>query len=335
MPAKRRPTTAPLPRLVADIGGTNARFALSREEGITDEKVLACAEYPSLEAAAEFYLSGLAAAGRALRPQEAALDIAGPLLGDRVALTNHPWSFSAAAVRRALGMKRLILLNDFTALALAIPQLSPAALEQVGGDRADPKAAIGLLGPGTGLGVSGLVPGAGLWLPLQGEGGHVTLPATTAREREVLGWLQNRFPHVSAERVLSGSGIALLYEALCQIDGRPSESLAADQVTQRGLTEVAGTCRSALDMFCGWLGMVAGDLALTLGAHGGMYIGGGIVPRFGPFFARSPFRERFEAKGRFASYLASIPVFVITARNPALLGCARAFSNPSPRVEAD
>jgi glucokinase len=191
-----------------------------------------------------------------------------------------------------------------------------------------------LLGPGTGLGVSGLTVAGGIQTPIQGEGGHVTLPATNGREYALLAHLWRQFPHVSAERLLSGPGIELLYRSLCEVDGLPVEALSAQQITTRGLAQTAGPCRNTLEQFCAWLGTVAGDLALTLGARGGVYIGGGIVPRLGGFFAQSAFRARFEAKGRYAGYLAAIPVFVIHAPHPALLGCARAFTDPSPRLEA-
>jgi len=323
----------PAVRLVADIGGTNARFALFERGRISGTQVLACAAYPDLASAIEHYLAS-AGRQRARRPREAAIAIACSLTGDRVAMTNHVWSFSAAATRRALKLRRLMLLNDFTALALAVPHLGRDTLQQIGGGNAIADTAIAVLGPGTGLGVSGLTPVAGRFIPLQGEGGHVTLPATTDREVAILQRLQPRFAHVSAERLLSGPGLALLYETICDLDGVPRERLEAAQITERGLRESAGACRNALEQFCAWLGTVAGDLVLTLGARGGVYVGGGIVPRFGAFFQQSAFRARFEAKGRFSAYLASVPAFVITARNPALLGCARAFTDPGPRLEA-
>jgi glucokinase len=319
---------------VADIGGTNARFALFERGAIVGEQVLACAAYPDLASAIEHYLAGTGRL-RSRWPRDAAIAIAGPLVGDRVAMTNHVWSFSAAATRRALKFRRLVLLNDFTALALAIPHLGRESLQQVGGADALGDSAIAVLGPGTGLGVSGLVPIARHFVPLQGEGGHVTLPATTDREFAILQRLQQRYVHVSAERVLSGPGLALLHETICDLDGVRREWLEVSQITERGLAESSGTCRNALEQFCAWLGTVAGDLALTLGARGGVYIGGGIVPRFGAFFGQSAFRARFEAKGRFSAYLAAIPAFVINTRNPALLGCSRAFTDPSPRLDAD
>lgn len=312
----------PAPRLLADVGGTNARFAWQAGPGapIKAVQTLPCADYPTIEAAMRAYLDGLDRP----RPQVGAVAIANPVHGDQVRMTNHHWSFSIQALREALGFARLEVLNDFTALALALPGLPASDKRQVGGGAALPGAAIGLIGPGTGLGVSGLLPdGRGGWVPLQGEGGHVSLPAATPREQLVVDALQQRHGHASAERAVSGMGLLDIYSVLCEAAGVPvPEGCTAAQVSERGL---AGDplAREALEMMCAFLGSVAGNLALTLGAKGGVYIGGGIVPRLGSFFDQSPFRDRFEAKGRFRSFLADVPVWVITAQqSPALAGTA-------------
>jgi glucokinase len=319
-------------RLIADIGGTNARFAIYARDAVLHERTLACAEYPSLAAAAQFYLEQLA--DPSLRPVEAAMAIAAPIQGDLVAMTNHPWRISVAATRRQLSLERLIVLNDFTALAMSIRHLPPHELERVGGAAAAANAAIALLGPGTGLGVSGLIPAQGQWIPLQGEGGHVTLPVTTERENDIVTQMRRQFPHVSAERALSGPGLVNLYQAICAIDGAPSLALTPPEIAQRGVAGSDPVCREVLQVFCAFLGTVAGNLALTLGALGGLYIGGGVVPRLGTFFARSSFRERFEDKGRYANYLAPVPAYVIHTDKPAFVGLVRAFDSPGPRVEA-
>jgi glucokinase len=188
---------------------------------------------------------------------------------------------------------------------------------------------LGLIGPGTGLGVSGLLPGVtpGTWLPLQGEGGHVTLAASTAREAAVLELLRQRHGHASAERAISGMGLEGLYSAVCTLDAVAGFTpLPAAEISRRALAASDVQCVEVLDLFCGFLGSVAGNLALTLGSRGGVYIGGGIVPRLGDAFARSRFRACFEDKGRFRAYLEAIPVFVIHADvSPALLGAARAL----------
>lgn len=314
------------PRLLADVGGTNARFAWQAAAGapIEDSITLPCADHVSIEAAIRAYLARIDRP----RPQSCAIAIANPVHGDRVQMTNHHWSFSISALRQALGFDRLELLNDFTALALALPGLSADQLHQVGGGQALPGAAIGLLGPGTGLGVSGLVPdGRGGWVPLQGEGGHVSLAPVTPREQLVAEFLTQRYGHASAERAVSGMGLVDIHRALCLADGvLPPEGWSAAQVSAAALSGHDPRCVEALAMLCAWLGSVAGNLALTLGAKGGVYIGGGIVPRLGEWFDHSPFRARFEAKGRFQSYLAEIPVWVIHAsQSPALAGAAKAL----------
>ncbi|WP_085316403.1 glucokinase [Derxia lacustris] len=313
------------PRLVGDIGGTNARFALIEAPGapIAAARTLACADHADPRAAIERYL----AEGGLPRPRVAAIGIANPITGDRVQMTNHHWRFSIADLQRDLGLARLRFLNDFTALALALPTLEAQELVQVGGGTAAPSAALGLLGAGTGLGISGLVPHGERWVPLEGEGGHVTLAAFDAREAAVIDALARRYGHVSAERVLSGPGIAALHAALAEVDGRAPDGLNAAEITGRALDASCRFCAQTVDVFCAMLGTVAADLALTLGARGGIYIGGGIVPRLGARFAASPFRARFEDKGRFGDYLARIPVWVIHADYPALRGAARALDD--------
>jgi glucokinase len=316
------------PRLVGDVGGTNARFAWIAAPGasITDVATLPCADHPSLEAAAQHYLAGLKRPG----PRWCAIGIANPVVGDRVQMTNHDWSFSIEAVRLLLGLDRFLVINDFTALALSLPALAPADLRQVGSGAAVGEAPLGLVGPGTGLGVSGLLPArkGTRAVPIAGEGGHVTLAAADDREDLVVGQLRRRFGHTSAERALSGPGLVNLYEAACEIDRVPARPLDAATVTARAQVGQDAQCRLAVNLFFSFLGNVAGNLALSLGARGGIYIGGGIVPRLGEEIDRSAFRERFESKGRFRDYLSAIPTFVVQARvSPALVGAARALDD--------
>lgn len=311
-------------RLLADIGGTNARFAWQAAPGapITDVQVLPGAQYPSLQAAMRAYLDGL---GRGA-PAAVAIAIANPITGDMVRMTNHDWAFSQSAVKAEFGLRTLRLLNDFTALALALPDLSAAELRQIGGGAAVPGVAMALVGAGTGLGVSGLLPdGHGGWVPLEGEGGHVTLPATTARERVVMDGLIRRYGHASAERVCCGQGLVDTCAILCEADGVTAQGLdSASAVSEAALKAGHPQALETLNIFCAMLGSVAGNLALTLVARGGVYVGGGIVPRLGTWFDASPFRERFENKGRFTGLLQGMPVQVITsAQSPALLGAAR------------
>lgn len=308
------------PRLIADIGGTNARFALQRASGAPENlKTFATADHPSLEKAVRAYL---AAVSLDEPPHSAAIAVAAPLTGDRVELTNSAWSFSISELKTALGLEGLHVVNDFVAIALSIMRLEPRDARQVGGGAALPATPIAVLGPGTGLGVSGLVPSETGWLPLATEGGHVTLPATTERESEVISAMRQAFDHVSAERALSGPGLRNLYAALSELSGKAPEPLSPDEITRRALGNLDPTCDEALDMFCAMLGTVAGDLALSAGARGGVFIAGGIVPRIVDRFASSGFRERFEDKGRFRPYMQAIPTYVITRPMPALLGLA-------------
>jgi glucokinase len=323
----------PDPRLLADIGGTNARFAILSNGAIENVCVLDGAKYSSIDDAARAYLAQVD-----VTPKASAMAIAAPIVGDSVRMTNHSWQFSVAALRRELHLERLIVLNDFTALAMSLRYLPRDELTQLGGSRAVADSAIALLGPGTGLGVSGLVPHRDdtqtRWTPLQGEGGHVTLPAQSQREAAVIDLIYQRFGHVSAERAISGSGLINLYAAICSLDRVNAKPLQPSDVTDHALANSNQQCAEALRMFCAMLGTIAGDLALTLGAIGGVYIGGGIVPRLGDYFLNSEFRTRFEGKGRYREYLAAIPAFVIRSSAPAFYGLARSFVDSSPRVEA-
>ncbi|MEN9843355.1 MAG: glucokinase [Pseudomonadota bacterium] len=298
-----------------------------------DVRVLPCANYPSLQAAIEDYMRQVPGP----KVTEAAIAMANPVTGDWVQMTNHHWGFSISQMQTGLGLHRLKVMNDFTALALALPTLTPDEFWQLGGRpvqtvslSAAPQP-IGLIGPGTGLGVSGLLPdGHGGWIPLCGEGGHVSLPAHTPREQAVVALLWERFGHASAERAVSGQGLSNLHAALTRLDEGfwPEALLPADTITRLALASPADArCAEVLDLFARFLGSIAGNLALSLGALGGVYIGGGIVPRLGHWLADSPFRDRFEAKGRFKDYLADIPVWVITAEvSPALRGAAQALN---------
>ena len=314
-------------RLLGDVGGTNARFAWQEADGtpLRDIATLPTADHATLADAITAYLKSL---GRSAPPW-CAIGIANPISGDQIRMTNCHWAFSISQMKAELGFERLVVINDFTALALALPALRPDELRQLGGGTAVHDAPIALIGPGTGLGVSGLIPSGapGRWAPLQGEGGHVTLAATNEREAAVLQAVRTDLGHASAERAISGQGLEALYGALCRLDGvAGAPALPAAEISQRGLAGSNAQCVEAIDLFCAFLGNVAGNLALTLGAVGGVYIGGGIVPRLGDTFTRSRFRECFEAKGRFRPYLEAIPVYVIhTTVSPALLGAARAL----------
>jgi len=310
--------------LVADIGATNARFGLVSPKGaVLHTRTIAVADHPTIADAISLYLGER---GGLPMPHQGALAIASAITGDRIAMTNHPWSFSISALKSQLGFHRFEVINDFTALALALPHLSPADRQPVGGGSSVPGTPIGVLGPGSGLGVSGLVPSGTGWISLASEGGHATMAPATDRESAVLDHMRRHFDHVSAERVLSGPGLVNLYNTLAALNGAPSRGYTAAQITDPGIGADDPLCAEATSLFCAMLGTMAGDLALTLGARGGIYIGGGIVPRLGQRFAESPFRARFEAKGRFSHYLAAIPTWVVTHPLPAFLGCVAALS---------
>lgn len=321
-------TSSSYPRLLGDIGGTHARFAWQSQADapLSDLATYLCAGHVTLPDAIRHYLH---AQGK-VAPRWCGIGIANPITGDQVQMTNHHWSFSIAGLQRALGLERLKVLNDFTALALALPTLGAADLHQIGGGAPAAACALAVLGPGTGLGVSGLLPaGAGRYVPVTGEGGHVTLAAGNAREAAVVALLTQRFGHASAERALSGPGLVHLYEAVCTLAGHTATPLAPADVIARARRADDPACVEALDLFFNFLGSVAGDLALTLGARGGVYVAGGIPPRLIPELERSAFRERFERKGRFRDYLRPVPVFVIQAAvSPALTGASRALDLP-------
>ncbi|MET0383974.1 MAG: glucokinase, partial [Burkholderiaceae bacterium] len=309
-----------------DVGGTNARFALQERADAPPSQIVAYrgADFPTFEDAVSGYLSQLQGA----QPVQGAIGIANPIAGDHVKMTNSNWSFSIEKVRRLAGLDRLLVINDFTALALSLPGLEPRHVRQIGGGAADPAAAIGLIGPGTGLGVSGLlfVDGGRRLAPLAGEGGHVSLAPDNPREEAVVAALRAKFGHASAERALSGPGLVNLYDALCALDGVGARVLDPAAVSAEALRGEDPRCVEAVELFFAFLGSVAGNLALTLGSRGGLYVGGGVAPRLGGWIDRSGFRERFIAKGRFRDYLDQIPTFLIQAEvSPALIGAARAL----------
>jgi glucokinase len=316
------------PRLLADIGGTNARFALERGPGrIADVATLACAGHARFVDAVRAYLHTLLRRHPEARVRHAVVAIANPVEGDFIRMTNHHWQFSIEEARADLGLDTLLLVNDFAALAMSVPGLAAAELVQVGGGAVREDGVIGVLGAGTGLGVAGLLPSVGAsgaedgWTVLASEGGHVAFSPADEREQRILSFCWRRYPHVSAERLISGPGLSLIHEALSAIRGAEDGGLSPAMAVERGL---AGDplCRETLEVFCGMLGTMAGNLAVTLNARGGIYIGGGVVPRLGSWFADSPFRARFEHKGRFSTFTAQIPCFVIHAPTPALSGAA-------------
>lgn len=314
------------PRLVADIGGTNARFGWIDNPGARASCVrrLAVPEHEGPASAVRVYLDELARTlGPAyVPPRHAALAVATPVVDDMISFTNSHWSFSRRQLQADLGLCSLQVLNDFEALALSLPHLGPDQL-RAHGDLPSAQGVLAVVGPGTGLGVAGVVQTRSGWQALPGEGGHGTLAAGDAFEDEVLRAARRLHGHVSAERLLSGIGLPTLHQAVAAALGQPvAGPLSAEQVVELGRDGADAVCARSLDTFCALLGSFAGNVALTLGARGGVFIGGGIVPRIAERFFASAFRERFEAKGRMRPYVEAIPTALITDTLVALTGAA-------------
>ncbi len=304
-------------RLVADIGGTNARFALSPRPGVLEAQArLRVRDFAGPAEAVRAYL------GSRPLPPEAVLAVATPVEGPEIAFTNGPWRFHADTLARTLGLRRLALINDFTAHALALPALGAGELERIGGGEREPTRPRLVLGPGTGLGAAALIPCGDFERPLPTEAGHMSLAPESARERALLAHLAPRLGHISRERLLSGPGLVLLARALAELDGRTAELRTPPEVVARAR---AGDvhAREAVVLFTDLLGGFAGDLALAHGARGGIYLAGGLLVALGELFDRERFRRRFEAKGRLAAWLRPIPVFRIRREDTGLLGASR------------
>ena len=304
--------------LVADIGGTNARFALVADDSplAIEPRNLVCADYETIVDATLTYIDQVALG----KPYRAAMSIASPVTGDALNMTNHSWSFSVGETREALGLQQLKVLNDYTALALALPTLDDSQRIQVGGGAALGGHPVAVLGPGTGLGVSAIVPAGDHWVPLESEGGHASYGPLNAREQMVIEVMRERLEHVSAESLVSGRGLSSIYEVITQLQQGSGTRLTPGEVTERALKLDCPLALETLSIFCDVFGTVAGNLALTLGARGGVYIGGGITLRIVDFFLRSGFRERFEKHGRLTPYLRAIPTYIIDTSYPALTG---------------
>jgi glucokinase len=311
------------PALVADIGGTNARFAIADLEGpsIPRFDTLSCARFRSLPEAAAAYLRDVG-----VKPRYAAFAVAGPVTGDKATITNLRWSMTADELKVATGAESVLLVNDFEAMALSVPLLMAKDLRQIGGNNPVERATKGVVGPGTGLGVGGIVWSSARWMPIPGEGGHTTFAAETEEEFQILQRLRAGLDHFSNERILSGPGIVNLYAAFAAHRGVAAQLLEASEVTRRALFKEDPVAVEAMDFFVRALGRVAGDTALMLGAQGGVYLGGGIPPKIQDALAGPEFRQAFESKGRLAPFLKPIPVYVILARDAGLRGTAAALA---------
>lgn len=303
--------------LLADIGGTNARFALLADGKVGAVAHMAVSDHDSFGEALGVYLRDLPAIGTI---DAAILAASGPIRHGRCALTNNSWVIDAAELRRAHGFSTIRLINDFEAVAWALPSIPCDSLLPLGGRQRVPGAPLAALGPGTGLGMAVNIPQLGGHLVLSGEGGHSTMAAGSLREDAVIEHLRRRFGHVSSERVLSGGGLENLYDALAALDNaKPAERRAAD-ITRAGIEGTCPVSRAAIDMFCAMLGSVAGNLALSIGAQGGVFIGGGILRHMPEYLAQSGFRACFEEKGRLKHFLEPIPAYLILDEDVAFAG---------------
>ncbi len=308
--------------LVGDVGGTNARFAIARlVEGrpvLEHHESFPASEHPTFLGGVKAFIDGCG-----VKPSGGVIAVAGPVTDGEIDLTNSPWRVSETELQ-TLGLNPIRLINDFEALAWGAPVVPDDMLASLGGPaEGDPDAAIAVLGPGTGFGVSALVRGDGGEMAMPSEGGHACFAPGDAVEDEVLRILRRRYDRVSIERLICGPGLLNLHRALAEIEGRETHIDDPAQITKEALEDMDSHCGATLARFCAILGAVAGDIALTMGARGGVYIAGGIAPRILPFLKASPFRERFERKGRFRDYMADIPTWVITHKHAALLGAAR------------
>jgi len=327
--------------LLADVGGTNVRFALAQPAAqaplrMDTMRAYRVADYPSLSEAAHAYLDAIqvGAASSTLSPKAASgppthalLALAGRIDGDEVQMTNHSWFISAARLKSDLQLDSVKLVNDFAAVGMSLPLLTAADVLAVGPAVAPitsgkQRQTFCVLGPGTGLGVSALAVHRDTVLGLETEGGHTSFAPTNEEEIAVLRQLILRFGRVSVERLLCGNGLANLLQALCAIAGRAEAPFAPEVITARAQDGSDAQCVRAVEMFCEMLGTVAGDYALTYGAWDGVYLAGGLLEPLSSWIQRGRFRERFNNKGRFAQAMAKIPVALITHRQPGLLGAA-------------
>lgn len=310
------------PLVVADIGGTNARFALTRglnAQGTFDleqQVTYATEDYATMQACLAAYIAQLKDAS----PKHVCLAIAGPVMGDNISMTNLSWEWSTSAVKTELGLTRLAVINDFTAQACSLPLLRKDDLVEVKAGVEVAGSTKAVLGPGTGLGAAGLLPVGDKWYPISGEGGHRNLAAESDEEYAIVKRLQTELGHVSLETLLCGSGLLRLHETLASVRGVDASCHSPSAITEAAAKGADKLALDTVNMFCGMLGSASADLALTLGARGGLYLGGGILPRFGQMLHDSPFVARFKAKGIMSHFVAEIPVSLVTHPHPALLG---------------
>lgn len=303
--------------VLADVGGTNVRFALLTDGVVGAIEHMAVRDHRHFADALANFMARQTER-EAIRC--AIFAVAGVVEGERCALTNNLWVVDAAELRTGFGFTRIHIVNDFEAIAWSLPHLTRDDVRAVGGRDPVAGAPMVAIGPGTGLGMAAYVPREAGGFVVHSEGGHSTAPSGSVREDTIIGHLRQRFGHVSAERVLSGHGLENLYRSIASIDSLAVPERSAAEITRAAVEGSCAASRAALDVFCALLGDVAGNFALSFGAQGGVFIAGGIVPQFRDYLARSQFRPRFEAKGRMSKYVEPIPVFLILRADPTFIG---------------
>lgn len=317
-------SSSPRPVLIADVGGTNTRFALVWPDRPEPEILpsVKTGAYPSLAAAAADCVIG----GAGARPRSAVLAIAAPIAGERIQMTNGPWLIEPRRLIGELGLGEVVLINDFEAQALALPRLGPENLQPIGTAERVADAPKLVLGPGTGLGAAALIQ-AGGWRPVGGEGGHIERAPLSGREQAIWPHIERDGERVDSEQIVSGPGLLRLYRAICASDGIAPAHGEPSGVVEEGLAE-SGPAREALDLFAVYLGRFAGDLALVFMALGGVYVAGGIALRLAPFLAKSGFRAGFEEKPPYRELMRRFSTAVVTHPHAALVGLAGLVQAP-------
>lgn len=307
------------PRLLADIGATNARFCLQLDETrFSQTIILPCDDFADPAEAAKEFLDQMGNP----KVHFGAFAVANPILGDKLVMTNNPWRFSCSATQEELGFAALYFLNDFTAQALAILSLSPDVFHKVGGKEVNQDLVRAVLGPGTGLGVSALVPdGRGGDIALACEGGHTGFAPRDEREEAIWQIVKNEIQMpVSAERLMCGSGLLLIYKALAKLHKAPQLCQKPADIT--AMIDKDPLASETVEAFCLMFGSFCADVVLTMGARGGVYICGGIIPRILPQLLKSDFRARFENRDRLNAFLEPVPIMVVTDTLSGIVGAA-------------
>lgn len=325
--AKTNHDRFPFPILIGDIGGTNARLLVVDENStaLGEVTIVQTAHYATIDEAIEDAVLSKAS----VKPRSTILAVAGPINGDDIPLTNCPWVVRPRDLIADLGFEDVVVINDFEAQALAVATLDGENQIQVGRGTAKPDHSKVVLGPGTGLGVAGLVHALDAWIPVPGEGGHVDLGPRTARDLEIFPHIETIEGRVSAEQILCGRGLLGLYHAVCAADGvTPSLATPAD-VSGAGLSAADRQAAETISLFAIYLGRVAGDMAVVFNAKGGVYLGGGIPYKILSALQQPEFRAAFEDKAPHREMMSGIPTFVVTHPYAALAGLSAYAHEPA------